>query len=169
MTARQLSILHHQLTAGTGNNPERTGDMTTYCTAADLEDYILAVYLAKVEEINPGTIGRTLVEVSGEIREAVVQGEHTVPESGTSAVLKRICAVITAYRCVGNITSLVDTEAGSGNEWLPLQRLHDQSRRDLEQIRAGKLMPFPDQDAGDSGISVSAPAAIFGESKWEGF
>jgi hypothetical protein len=143
--------------------------MTTYCTAADLEDYILAAYLTRVEEINPGAIGRTLAEVSAEIREAVVQGEHTIPESGTSAVLKRICAVITAYRCVGNITSLVDTAAGSNNEWLPLQRLFDKSQRDLEQIRAGRLMPFPDQDAGDSGVSVSAPAPMFGPDKWEDF
>lgn len=140
-----------------------------YCAAGDLKEYLLQAYLDKIEEINPGTIGRTLENVSGEIREAVVQGEHTVSETEASAVLKRICAVMTAWRCVGDITSLMNTEAGTNNEWIPLQRLFDQARKDLEGIRAGSLMPYPEKDAGNPGITVAAPAAMFGADVWERF
>ncbi|NDY73980.1 hypothetical protein DO021_19615 [Desulfobacter hydrogenophilus] len=137
-----------------------------YCTETDLKEYLLQAYLDKIEQINPGTVGRTLSNVSLEIREAILQGEHTIPETESSAVLKRICAVITAWRCVGDITSLMNTEAGSNNEWIPLQRLFDQSRKDLDSIRSGKLMPYPETDAGDPGISVSAPAVLFGPDTW---
>jgi hypothetical protein len=139
-----------------------------YCTEDDLTEYILAAYLTKIEEINPGTISRTLENVSGEITEAIAQGGYSIPDTGSSAVLKRICAVMTAYRVVGDITSLMNTEASTGNEWLPLQRLHTKAEKDLDSIRAGKLDPFPDQ-IDDSGISVSAPPAMFSADVWENF
>ena len=69
-----------------------------YCTESDLKDYILAAYLDKLEEINPGVCSRTLENVSAEILEAIYQGSHTIPETGSSAMLKRICAVMTAYQ-----------------------------------------------------------------------
>ena len=140
-----------------------------YCTETDLKDYILQAYLDKIEEINPGTILRTLESVSAEILEAILQGGCSIPETGSSAILKRICAVFTSYRCVGDITSLMDTEASSGNEWIPLQRLFDKSEKDLEKIREGKLNPYPGSTDGDTGISVSAPSAIFGQETWENF
>lgn len=142
---------------------------TLYCTEDDLTEYILAAYLTKIEEINPGTISRTMENVSGEITEAIAQGGYSIPETGSSAVLKRICAVMTAYRVVGDITSLMDTEAGSGNEWLPLQRLHTRAEKDLDSIRAGKLDPFPSLVSNDGGISISAPEPLFGSSVWEKF
>jgi len=140
-----------------------------YCTEADLKDYILTGYLDKLEEINPGICSRTLENVSAEILEAIWQGGHSIPETGSSAMLKRICAVMTAYRCVGDITTLMDTEASSGNEWIPLQRMFEKSEKDLDKIREGRLDPYPGSVSGDTGISVSAPAAIFGPSTWENF
>jgi hypothetical protein len=140
-----------------------------YCTEADLKDYILEAYLDKLEEINPGICSRTLENVSAEILEAIHQGGHTIPETGYSAILKRICAVMTAYRCVGDITTLMDTEASSGNEWIPLQRLFEKSEKHLDKIREGKLDPYPASANGDTGISVSAPDAMFGPSTWEKF
>jgi len=140
-----------------------------YCTEADLKDYILMTYLDKLEEINPGICSRTLENVSAEILEAIYQGSHSIPETGSSAMLKRICAVMTAYRCVGDITTLMDSEASSGNEWIPLQRLYEKSEKDLDKIREGRLDPYPASVNGDTGISVSAPAAMFGPSAWENF
>ena len=140
-----------------------------YCTESDLRDYILPAYLDKIEEINPGTSSRALENVSAEILEAIYQGGHTIPDTGSSAILKRICAVMTAYRCVGDITTLMDSEASSGNEWLPLQRLYEKSEKDLDKIREGRLDPYPGSTNADTGISVSAPAAIFGPSVWENF
>jgi len=135
-----------------------------YCAETDLKEYLLQAYLDKIEEINAGTVSRTIESVSEEIREAVVQGGHAIPETGSSAILKRICAVITAYRCVGDITSLMDTEAASNNEWIPLQRLFDQAQKDLDRIRKGELMPWPDADPGT--ISVVAPDAQFTDDLW---
>lgn len=140
-----------------------------YCTESDLTEYILEAYLEKIEDINYGTTGRTLENVSGEITEAIAQGGFSVPEGGSSAVLKRICAVMTAYRIVGDITSLMDSEASSGNEWLPLQRLHSKAEKDLDKIREGKLDPYPESSDGDTGISVSAPSPMFGSDLWEKF
>ena len=141
-----------------------------YCTADDLKEYLLQAYLDKIEEINPGTVSRTLGNVSGEITEAILQGGYAVPDTPSSELLKRICAVTTAYRCVGDITSLMDSEAGSGNEWIPLQRQFDLAQKDLDKIRSGNLDPFPaSDDAGDIGISVSAPTPKFGAELWEKF
>jgi len=142
---------------------------TLYCTEDDLNEYILAAYLMKADEINPGIVSRTLKNVSLEITEAVAESGYTVPETGTSSLLQRICAVMTAYRVVSGITSLVDTEAGSNNEWLPLQGLYARADKDLASIRAGKLNPFPGMISNDGGISVSAPNPMFGPDVWEKF
>ena len=140
-----------------------------FCTQADLIEYILETYLDKIEEINYGIIDRTINNVSAEITEAIHQGGYDIPETGDSATLKRICAVMTAWRCVGGITSLMDTEASSDNEWLLLQKLYNRSEKDLDKIRAGNLDPWPVRNDPDSGISISAPKPIFGPDTWETF
>lgn len=140
-----------------------------YCTASDLEDYVLAQYLVKVEELNPGSVARHIGRVSAEIDEALLVGGYTVPEENNSALLTRICAVMSAWRSIGEITSLMDTEASSANEWLPLQRLNTRSENQLDKIRDGKLNPVPENTTEDCGIEVSAPPAIFSHEKWEKF
>lgn len=143
---------------------------TLFCAETDLPEYILEAYLEKIEDINFGTTKRTIRSVSGEITEAILQGGYTIPDNPESATLKRICAVMTAFRIVGEITSLMDTEASSGNEWLPLQKLHASSEKDLGLIRTGRLDPFPVKtEDEDTGISVSAPKPIFGPDVWEVF
>lgn len=140
-----------------------------YCTEGDLADYILQAYLDKINEINPGVVARMLAGVSAEIREVCMSGGYDAGVDGVeSALLKRICAVCTAYRCVGDITTLMDTEASSGNEWIPLQKQFDCAQKELSQIREGKLDPWP-CEAEDAGISVAAPMPIFGKQMWEKF
>ena len=138
-----------------------------YCTTDDLKDYLLAQYLAKIEELNPGAAARQMTNVSAEIDEALLQGGFEVPEANTSAMLTRICAVMCDWRLVGEITSLMDTEASSGNEWIPLQKLYLRSEKDLDKIREGKLNPFPSDGGDASGIEVSAPDQIFTSEIWE--
>ena len=106
--------------------------------------------------------------VSAEIDEALIQGGWTVPEDPASATLTRICAVTAAWRSIGNLTSLMETEASSGNEWLPLQKLNARAEKDLDSVRAGKLDPFPGEDD-EAGIAVVTPAALFPASRWDGF
>jgi hypothetical protein len=74
------------------------------------------------------------------------------------------------WRLVGEITSLMDTEAVSDNEWLPLQRLNTRAEKDLDAVRSGKLDPFPGDAGGVSGvIEISAPDQIFTREKWDTF
>lgn len=140
-----------------------------YCTNNDLKDFLLGQYLTKIEELSPGSIDRHIAKVSAEIDEALLQGGFEVPETNTSAMLERICAVMCDWRLVGEITSLMDTEASSGNEWIPLQKLYLRAEKDLDKIREGKLNPFPSDGGDDSGIEVSAPDQIFTSDKWKKF
>ena len=141
-----------------------------FCAALDLQDYLLGAYLTKIEEVSAGSVDRHMANVSAEIEEALLQGGWEIPDTGSSATLKRICAVMCDWRLVGEITSLMDTEASSANEWLPLQKLNARAEKDLDMIRQGKLEPFPGYAAGVSGaIEVNAPERIFTSEKWDTF
>lgn len=137
-----------------------------YCDVSELTKYVLQAYLDKVDELNPGSVSAHITGVSGEITEALMQGGFEVPAVNSSAILTRICAVMSAYRSIGGITSVISTEASSSNEWLPLQRLNTRAEKDLDSVRAGKLNPFPGEGT-DSGISVSAPKPMFPDRLWE--
>uniref|UniRef100_UPI0004819843 hypothetical protein n=1 Tax=Desulforegula conservatrix TaxID=153026 RepID=UPI0004819843 len=105
--------------------------------------------------------------------DAIRQGGYEIPDQPT-ATITRICAVLSAWRCIAEITSLMDSEASSNNQWLPLQRLASRADKDLDSIRAGKLSPgiSVSQDPApepDSGISVVAPKPMFDTSMWEKF
>jgi len=143
--------------------------MAVYCTYDDLQDFLIEQYLNKIEELKPGSSVRQIENISAEIDEALLQGGFDIPDVNKSAILTRICAVMTDWRLVGEITSLMDTEAPSGNEWLPLQRLYRRAEKDLDKIREGKLNPFPSAGGDDSGIMVSAPDRIFTADKWRMF
>lgn len=54
-------------------------------------------------------------------------------------LVRYIASVIAAYRVVKAITSLVDTEADSENEWLPLQKQWKYVTDLLEDIAKGRL------------------------------
>jgi hypothetical protein len=140
-----------------------------YCTIDDLKDYLLEKYLAKIEELNPGSRDRQIANVSAEIDEALLQGGFEVPDENTSAMLTRICAVMCDWRLVGEITSLMDTEASSSNEWIPLQRLNSRAEKDLDAIRQGRLDPFPSRSGSNDEVLVSAPDAIFTDDTWRKF
>lgn len=141
-----------------------------YCTNDDLKDFLLEQYLDKIEELKPGSSARQIEKISAEIDEALLQGGFDIPGVNTSATLTRICAVMSDWRLVGEITSLMDTQASSGNEWLPLQGLYRRAEKDLDKIRTGKLNPFPSSVPGEnSGIVVSTPDRIFTSDKWGKF
>lgn len=140
-----------------------------YCTTDDLEDYLLEQYLTKVEDLKPGSADRHIAKVSAEIDEALLQGGFDVPETNTSAMLTRICAVMCDWLLVGEITSLMASEGSVDNEWIPLQKLYLRAEKDLDKIREGKLNPFPSEGGDDSSIEVSAPDQIFTSDKWKCF
>tara|TARA_B100000683_G_scaffold262560_1_gene289793 strand:+ start:613 stop:1038 length:426 start_codon:yes stop_codon:yes gene_type:complete len=109
-----------------------------YCERADLTDYVLEAYLIAAEEQTPGIVEKTIQNVSGEIDDAL-RARFELPLIQTPETLKRIVAVIVSYRVVGGITSLMNSEGGSNNDWIPLQTQYKQATKDLESVREGKL------------------------------
>ena len=108
------------------------------CTRAHITDLLHAEYVAACEEQNPGLVDRTIEAVSGEIGDALSY-RYPQPWPYVPELVRYIAAVTSAYRIVEAITSLVDTEASSDNEWLPLQKQWKYCTGLLEDISSGKL------------------------------
>lgn len=140
-----------------------------YCEASDLNEYLLQAYLDKIEEINPGSTARHIAQASAEIDEAL-RANHELPLASVPATVRRICAVTASWRLVGEITTLMDTEASSGNEWLPLQTLYRQALKDLDAIREGKPGYGLDDSAPEAGgIDVRESERLFTDDLWSKF
>ena len=140
-----------------------------YCDETDLNIYLLSGYLKKIEEINPGSTARHIEQVSAEIDEAL-RANYELPLESAPATLRRICAVIAAWRLVGEITTLMETDASNANEWLPLQTLYRQALKDLEAIRAGRPGYGLDVGAPEAGgVDVSTSERLFTDEVWRKF
>lgn len=107
------------------------------CRREHIIDLLHAKYVAACEEQNPGLVERTIEAVSGEVSDALSY-RYPQPWPYVPELVRYITAVISAYRVVEGITSLVDTEASSDNEWLPLQKQWKYATGLLEDIVSGK-------------------------------
>jgi phage gp36-like protein len=143
-----------------------------YCVVAELSDYVLQAYLDKLEELNPGILQKHIDGVSAEIDD-VLRSRFQLPLQSVPETLARICTVMAAYRAVGSITSLMQSEGGSSNEWLPLQTMHKQALKDLADIRDGKI-DLGLEELGEvtieaDTVETTAPARIFDDDAWSKF
>lgn len=146
--------------------------MPGYCTADDLAQHVLQAYLDKLEALKPGLIAGHIEGVTREIDDRL-RARFVVPLASPPETIKRICAVLAAFRVVGAITSVMRTEATSDNSWLPLQTLHKQALKELEAITTGDLdlgldllgVAPADQDCG---LTAASSAPLFPESLWRG-
>ena len=107
------------------------------CSREHIVDLLHARYVEACEKQNPGLVERTIEAVSGEIGDALSY-RYPQPWPYVPELVRYITAVISAYRVVEAITSLVDTEASSANEWLPLQKQWKYVTELLEDIISGK-------------------------------
>ena len=107
------------------------------CRRSHIVDLLHTAYVEACEQQNPGLVDRTIEAVSGEIADALSY-RYPQPWPYVPELVRYIAAVISAYRVVEAITSLVDTEAGSDNEWLPLQKQWRYCTDLLEDIASGK-------------------------------
>lgn len=142
-----------------------------YCRRTDLTDYVLAAYLDAAEEQTPGVVDSTLSNVFGEIDDAL-RSRFVLPLTTVPDTLRRIAAVLAAYRIVGAITSLMSSEGGSGNEWVPLQTQYKQAVKDLEAIRDARLdigLPELGEESVEEGVAVATGSQKFGPDTWEKF
>nr|DAD78577.1 MAG TPA: Protein of unknown function (DUF1320) [Myoviridae sp. ctA1z6] len=108
------------------------------CDRAAIVDLLHVKYVEACEKQNPGIVERTIEAVSGEVGDALSY-RYPQPWPNVPELVRYIAAVTSAYRVVEAITSLVDTEAGSDNEWLPLQKQWKYCTDLLNRIAAGKL------------------------------
>ena len=107
------------------------------CRRDHIVDLLHAAYVEACEAQNPGLVERTIEAVSGEVADALSY-RYPQPWPYVPELIRYIAAVISAYRVVEAITSLVDTEASSANEWLPLQKQWKYVTGLLEDIVSGK-------------------------------
>ena len=143
-----------------------------YCDVSDLSRWVLQAYLDKVEELNPGLLQGAIDGVSAEIDD-VLRKYYTLPLSTVPETVKRICAVLACYRCLGAITSLMDTEAQANNEYVYIQGQAKQAQKDLDAIRDGKV----DLELEKIGVTSSSPdeieviagSKLFGPDTWGKF
>lgn len=141
-----------------------------YCTREHITDLLLAVYVQKAEELNPGIVDRTIAAVSGEVENVLCQ-RYVFPLPEVPELLRYVTSVTAAYRVVQAITSLVSTEASTENEWLPLQRQWKYVTGLLDDLASGKLtLPAPAQqlniDREEASIAVVSREPLFDRRGW---
>ena len=133
------------------------------CNRDNIVDLLHAAYVAACEKQNPGIVERTIEAVSGEVGDALSY-RYPQPWPYVPELVRYIAAVISAYRVVEAITSLVDTESSSDNEWIPLQKQWRYCTDLLDQIAKGKLKLPLDEDNPDReepSVAVVAPRPFF--------
>lgn len=108
-----------------------------FCTREQITDLLYAKYMESCEQLNPGLVERTISAVTGEIM-SMLSYRYPQPWPKVPELVRYIAGVISAYRVVEAITSLVDSEATVDNEWLPLQKQWKYCTEMLEDIRDGK-------------------------------
>lgn len=133
------------------------------CTRDHLLDLLHAAYVEACEAQNPGLVERTIEAVSGEVADALSY-RYPQPWPYVPELVRYIAAVISAYRVVEAVTSLVDTEASSDNEWLPLQKQWKYVTGLLEDIVSGRQkLPLEEAnpDREEASVAVVSRPPLF--------
>lgn len=133
------------------------------CRREHLIDLLHARYVEACEKQNPGLVERTIEAVSGEVGDALSY-RYPQPWPYVPELVRYIAAVISAYRVVEAITSLVDTEAGSDNEWIPLQKQWQYCTELLKDLASGKRkLPLEEAnpDREEASVAVLSRPAFF--------
>lgn len=133
------------------------------CDRAAIVDLLHAKYVEACEKQNQGIVERTIEAVSGEIGD-VLSYRYPQPWPSVPELVRYIAAVLSAYRVVEAITSLVSSEAGDNNEWIPLQSQWKHCNGLLKDIRDGKLkLPLyeANQDREEASVAVVSRPPLF--------
>ena len=134
-----------------------------FCNRHHIIDLLHEKYVEACEGQNAGLVERTIEAVSGEVGDALSY-RYPQPWPYVPELVRYITAVISAYRVVEAITSLVSTEASSDNEWIPLQKQWKYCTDLLEDIAKGKLkLPLEEAnpDRENAEVAVVAPPRFF--------
>jgi phage gp36-like protein len=135
------------------------------CTLDDLKDFLLVAFLDACEAQNPGLAQRTITAVSGEVTD-LLRRRYPLPWPEVPALVRYIAAVIAAYRTAEAVTTLVNTEGSTENEWIPLQTEWKRATEMLEKLSTGKLklplaMAADEDEFEDPTVAVVTGKPIF--------
>lgn len=133
------------------------------CDRAAIIDLLHVKYVEACEGQNPGLVERTIEAVSGEIGDALAY-RYPQPWPKVPELVRYMAAVISAYRVVEAITSLVSSESGTDNEWIPLQKQWRYCTDLLASIAAGKTkLPLVEANADreDASVAVVSREPLF--------
>ena len=143
--------------------------MNPYCQDRHVTDLILTQVATAAEALNSDLVERAMADATAEVS-SLLSCRYRQPFEPVPAIIRWITSVIAAWRVVGAITSLMDTEASSDNQWLPIQKQYNRAWDLLEQLAAGRIK-LGQADEGDPDrekphAAVVAPKPIFDLSKF---
>lgn len=133
------------------------------CTRDSIIDLLHVKYVEACEKQNPGIVERTIDAVSGEIADALAY-RYPQPWPQVPELVRYIAAVISAYRVVEAITTLVSSESSTDNEWIPLQKQWKYCVDLLASIAAGKTkLPLAEAnpDREEASVAVVSRPPLF--------
>lgn len=121
------------------------------------------------EALNDDLVARCLEDATGEVS-SLLAARYRQPFSPVPAIIRWITSVIAAWRVVGAITTLMDTEASSDNEWIPIQTQYKRAWELLEELAKG-IIKLPAADGTDPDretphAAVVSPGNYFDMSKF---
>ena len=133
--------------------------MNPYCLPSHVTDLILAQVAAAAETRNPDLVARTIEAVTAEVA-SLLQRRYRQPFAPVPAIIRWITSAIAAWRVVGAITSLIDTEAASDNQWLPIQKQYERAWDLLEGLATGKMKLGLEEEPGDPDREAAHAAVV---------
>jgi phage gp36-like protein len=135
-----------------------------YCTESDLSPYLLQAYITAAKASNSTIVDDHITRVSEQV-DAYIGERYELPLSSVPGILNWTASIMVAYRVLGSVTSLVNNESSSDNDFVYLQGEYKRAIKTLEEIRDGKVELFPGSDEeelqDDHSVSVSTPPRRF--------
>lgn len=123
-----------------------------YCTIDDVKKYLDGKIVDQIVDQRVGFIDEHIADVTSEIND-YLRGRYVLPLSSTPAVVNRCCAVLVAYRTLGGITGVVDTDATTNNALMYLQKQATAAEKLLSSIKDGEMNLGLEEASTDSGSS----------------
>ena len=121
-----------------------------YCTIDDVKKYLDEKIVTQVVTKRSGFIEGHISDVTSETDD-YLRGRYVLPLSSTPAVINRCCAVLVAYRTLGGITGVMDTDATTNNALMYLQKQAAAAEKLLLSIRDGEMNLGLKESSTDSG------------------
>lgn len=143
--------------------------MTPYAEPRHVTDLILKEVATAAEALNDELVTRCLADATGEVS-SLLAVRYRQPFSPVPEIIRWITSVIAAWRVVGAITSLMDTEAASDNQWIPIQKQYNNAWALLQDYASGRKKLATedglDPDRETPHAAVVSPGDYFDMSKY---